>query len=278
MLVRDGRILLVHRPGHGDWSLPKGKLKRGEHPLAAAVREVREETGVTGRPGRRLPTTHYDVWSRDELAPKVVDYWAMAVADIGVFRPGNEVDEVVWLPVPAALDRLSYDHDRQVVTAFDRVPPTGPPVVLMRHARAGDRAAWSGPDAARPLDVDGERQAAALAGLLPLFRPGRLVSAEPLRCRQTLDGAADVLGLAVEVDARFSEGADPRATAQALRELPGAGGVTVVCSQGGLIPSAVALLSGRPESDHVVGRGEGLVLSFAGDALVAADRFTPTVE
>ena len=46
-------VALVHRPRYDDWSLPKGKLDAGEHPLEAAVREVREETGFPATVGRR---------------------------------------------------------------------------------------------------------------------------------------------------------------------------------------------------------------------------------
>lgn len=271
VVARDGQILLVHRPRLHDWSLPKGKLKRAEHPLAGAVREVREETGVTGRPGVRLPTTSYQVLAGDRLVPKLVDYWAMAAGETETFVPNDEVDDIAWLPVPLALERLSYVHDRRVVTAFGALPPVGPPVVLLRHARAGDRHAWSGPDAARPLDAEGERQAAALAGLVRLFGPRRLLSAQPLRCRQTLAPLASVLGTRIEIDGRFSEDSDPRRAALALRELATSGESSVVCSQGGLIPSAVALLSSRPERDHVVVQGDALVLTFASDTLVAAD-------
>jgi 8-oxo-dGTP diphosphatase len=146
VVAKDGQILLVHRPRRDDWSLPKGKLKRAEHPLTGAVREVREETGVTGRPGARLPTTSYDVWSGDRLVPKLVDYWAMSARNIETYIPNDEVDEIAWLPVPHALERLSYAHDRRVVTAFGALPPASPPVVLVRHAWAGERHAWAGPD------------------------------------------------------------------------------------------------------------------------------------
>jgi 8-oxo-dGTP diphosphatase len=238
------------------------------------VREVREETGVTGRPGVRLPTTSYSVWSDSRLVPKLVDYWAMTVKNIETFAPSDEVDEIAWLPVPQALDRLTYDHDQRVLRTFGAMPAVAPAVVLLRHAWAGDRHAWTGPDAARPLDADGQRQAASLAALLPLFDPRKLVSAQPLRCRQTLAPTAARLGLDVSVDARFSEDAQPRVAAEALRELAAAGEVSVVCSQGGLIPPAVALLSGRPESDHLVIQGDAIVLTFAADTLVAADPLT----
>lgn len=127
----------MHRPRFDDWSLPKGKLKRHEHPLAAAVREVREETGVRALVGARLPTVSYDVWAGDELREKVVDYWAMTVAGEASWRAGREVDEVIWLPVDKALKQLSYPHDRRVLRAFAELPGAGPadPVTAARFRR-----------------------------------------------------------------------------------------------------------------------------------------------
>lgn len=86
-------ICLVHRPKYDDWSHPKGKLKPGEDPLAAALREVHEETGHDCAPGARLPTVRYRANGR----PKEVSYWA-AEATAGEFTPNSEVDRVLWLP------------------------------------------------------------------------------------------------------------------------------------------------------------------------------------
>jgi 8-oxo-dGTP diphosphatase len=85
------QVALVHRPRYDDWSLPKGKLMPGEHPAAAAVREIEEETGQTAVLGRPLPTDRYLV----DGVPKTVRYWA-AHARGGSFRPNAEVDGVVW--------------------------------------------------------------------------------------------------------------------------------------------------------------------------------------
>jgi 8-oxo-dGTP diphosphatase len=111
----DGRleIALVHRPRYDDWSLPKGKVKRGEDDAAAAVRETHEETGMRCVLGAPLPTTRYRVEGR----PKVVRYWS-AEAVGGGFTPSREVDRVVWLPPVAARHRLTHDRDRPVVDAF----------------------------------------------------------------------------------------------------------------------------------------------------------------
>ncbi|MGW5258112.1 NUDIX hydrolase [Streptomyces sp. NPDC004012] len=107
------QICLVHRPRYDDWSHPKGKLKRGEDPLAGALREVAEETGYTAVPGAPLPTAHYEVNGR----PKQVHYWA-AEATAGFFVPNREVDRILWLPPAAARARLTQPRDRELVDAF----------------------------------------------------------------------------------------------------------------------------------------------------------------
>nr|WP_245244764.1 NUDIX hydrolase [Streptomyces palmae] len=107
-------VALVHRPRYGDWSLPKGKLKRGEEPLRAAVREVLEETGMGCVPGAPLPTVRYRARGR----PKEVAYWAAESEPGGRFLPNREVDRLVWLPPWIARATLSYDHDRPLIDAL----------------------------------------------------------------------------------------------------------------------------------------------------------------
>jgi 8-oxo-dGTP diphosphatase len=111
-------IALIHRPRHDDWSLPKGKLKRGEGFAAAALRETREETGLACDLGPALPATRYLVDGR----PKEVRYWA-ARAHAGDFVANTEVDEMVWLGPAAARRRLTHAHDRAVINAFLQVLP-----------------------------------------------------------------------------------------------------------------------------------------------------------
>lgn len=103
---------LVHRPKYDDWSHPKGKLKRGEDALTAALREVAEETGRACRTGVRLPTVRYLAHGG---RPKVVDYW-VAEETGGAFEPSTEVDEIRWLPVPGAARLLTADRDRALLS------------------------------------------------------------------------------------------------------------------------------------------------------------------
>jgi 8-oxo-dGTP diphosphatase len=240
---------VVHRPKYDDWSLPKGKLDAGEHPLAAAVREVTEETGLSVLAGRRTVQTSY----RLPEGLKRVDYWLMQAVG-GQFEPNREVDELRWLPPDKAALLLSHDHDREVVAdlARDDVPPA-PSLLLVRHGSAGDRADWDGPDHLRPLDGKGRRQAQRLAEVLPLFGVTAVLSAEPVRCTETVRPLAQRLGrgvlpLPAVGEKEFDE--DPQAAISAMEHVLAVRrepGVMVVCSQGGAIPSMLLALGVRWE-------------------------------
>ncbi len=114
--VEKGRVvvLLVHRPKYHDWSLPKGKLDPGETHEVAARREVEEETGFRCKLGRELREITY----RDGRGrPKRVRYWEMTVSK-GDFAVNDEVDEIRWLAIGDAVDRLSYERDVPVLQSF----------------------------------------------------------------------------------------------------------------------------------------------------------------
>lgn len=266
-------VVLVHRPRYDDWSLPKGKLSSGEHPLLAALREVHEETGVRATPRLKLPPTRY--LTGDPDVEKSVEYWHMRCRGIDPFTPGDEVDEVRWVPVEQAGSTLTYAHDRGVVAAFPRTARASGLVILLRHTSAGEREAWQGDDFTRPLDETGQATAKALAPLLAPYEPTRIVSARPVRCVQTIEPLAASTRLAVEVDNRFDEATDAMSAAGVVRSLAAGGGVTVACSQGGLIPDVVGLLSGRAATAYRTPKGSAWVLGFAGNDFIGADRLDP---
>ena len=255
----DGTVetALVHRQKYDDWSLPKGKLEAGEHALSAAVREVTEETGEQVVLGRRGVQVRYDVAD----GPKRVDYWLMRACG-GRFAAGAEIADLRWLPLAEAADALSYAHDRAVLADAlrDDVPRT-PTLLLVRHASAGSRSDWDGDDDLRPLDGGGIAQARRLAEVLPHFRPTAVLSARRTRCTQTVEPLARALGLEVEPLAELGEeefAADPDAGLAAVERLlvpRDEPGVTVVCSQGGAIPSVLLALGVRWEGMPGVAAG-----------------------
>ena len=150
---------------------------------------------------------------------------------------------------------------------------------LVRHAHAGDRAAWTGDDAARPLSEKGWRQARGLVELLPRQpRLRRVVSSPSLRCVQTVEPLAEAYALRVEEDERLLEGADPRdALALVEAELARGDGVAA-CSHGDVIPGVLELLMQRDEvrfEDRLIWqKGSTWVLEGDGGAVVRA-RYLP---
>jgi 8-oxo-dGTP diphosphatase len=250
---------VVHRPKYDDWSLPKGKPEAGEHLLMTAHREVKEETGLDVALGRRSVRTRYDVQLPDGgSAPKEVDYWTAQWSG-GEFGANDEVDELRWLRVEKASALCSHDHDRAVLADLERTDvPRMPTLALVRHGHAGSRSDWDGPDDLRPLDGKGRRQAQRLAEVLPVFAPVEVFSARRTRCQETVAPLAERLGLPVQPLAELGEeefAADPQAGLAVVERLltprPDPG-VTVVCSQGGAIPSVLLSLGVRWEG--VAGR------------------------
>ena len=274
-------LALVHRPRYDDWSFPKGKLDAGEALPFAAVREVAEETGYRSRLGPFLGDARYRV----PEGSKLVRYWA-AEAGEGTFVPNHETDELRWVSPADAAGLLSYERDQEVLRRFTEIGPPHSVLLLVRHAKAGNRRQWDGDDALRPLSGTGREQAQHLTELLPLFGPDRIVSAPPVRCRETVAGTAERLGLPVHEEPLFGDAGheqDPQGGSARLHELAAHRGVTLVCSQGTAIPALLgALVAERPvpgvDPDEVPSRkGSTWVLTFGVDGLRAADYYPTPV-
>lgn len=114
-------VAIVHRPKYDDWTLPKGKVDRGETIHEAAEREVEEETGLHVKRGPMISQLGY----RDNQGrAKQVNYYYMTPVG-GAFTPNKEVDEMRWVTLEEALELLTYDRDRELLAA---VLPDAPPL------------------------------------------------------------------------------------------------------------------------------------------------------
>jgi 8-oxo-(d)GTP phosphatase len=273
------QIALVHRPRYDDWSLPKGKLDSGEHLLTCAAREVEEETGFRAVLGRPLGEQRYPIEVKGEPATKVVRYWAARALD-GGFTANEEVDELEWLSVEGATSRLTHVRDREMVERLAERPHDTSPVVLVRHAKAGNSKAWQADDRLRPLEAEGRAQATAVCASLPVFGVERVLSADLTRCVETVRPLADSLGVPVEIEPALGEAAysdDPDRALRRLVEIGAQGRSAVLCSQGDVIPPLVADVTRRYgvplEREPASRKGSAWVLAFSGDRLVEAEYF-----
>jgi 8-oxo-(d)GTP phosphatase len=272
-------VAVIHRPRYDDWSLPKGKVDPGETEPITAVREIGEETGHRARLGARLGDVSYPV---DDKVKKV-RYWAARSID-GDFAPNAEVDELVWLPVPAAIERVGYPHDRKLLRRFAKRPFDTRTVIVVRHATAGSRSRYKGDDRLRPLDKHGRAQAESLVGLLQSFGARTVHAADRVRCEQTVAPLAEELGVDVHAEPALSEEAyadDKKSARRRLLDIaaeaaasadPGA--VPVICSQGKVIPDLIAWWCERdgvrPDKSRNR-KGSTWVMSSWQGRLVAAD-------
>ena len=118
----DPRAALIgrlDRRGRLRWSLPKGHVEEGETNEAAAVREVAEETGITGRVVAPLGTIDFWFVADGRRIHKTVHHFLMLAASGELSDDDIEVEQVEWVPLDQLADRLAYDDERRLV---DQVP------------------------------------------------------------------------------------------------------------------------------------------------------------
>jgi 8-oxo-(d)GTP phosphatase len=275
----DVEVAIVHRPRYDDWTIPKGKCGRGEPIVECAIREVFEETGYRVRLGRYLGEAHYMKVSAGEERPKVVYYWSLR-ADGGLFTPTQEVDGLRWLTVDEARPMLTRSTDRAILDRFAEGPVFTSTVLLVRHASAGSRSGWVGDDRARPLDSKGLEQAEQMVRLLSRFGVGRIISADFVRCVQTVEPLSEAIGIPIEEESLESELGYPGNEAAALELVRSVGSpesAVVISSQGGVIPDILERLAKEDDfdlpGDFVAKKGSTWALSFGGQRLAAAEYF-----
>lgn len=235
-------FLLVHRPRYDDWTLPKGKLNRREGFLEAALREVREETGVRANRPVDVGSIGY---ATDQGNRKVVRWWLMEEAERGKFKKNDEVDEVAWLTKGKALKRLDYEADRNVLERANGLlgDSTRSKIYVVRHPSAGDKTKWRGKDRKRPLDKKGRKQAIRLAASLDGHPVTTLLSSPSQRCVQTLRPLSFSIRLPIQTNKRLDVDAEAKQVRALIATLEGQS--AVVATHGEVIASLHAELTAK---------------------------------
>jgi 8-oxo-dGTP diphosphatase len=144
IVIRNGPkplLAIVQRRRDGAWVLPKGKLKSNEKPIAAAKREATEETGCAVRVHEFLGVISYI----GGHGPKIVHFWRMQASDGPVGKLTGDIKAVEWLPLSAAIDRLSLPHEQSFLRNIGRHALSR----MLTQARAGRSVLATAPP---PLD------------------------------------------------------------------------------------------------------------------------------
>ena len=252
VVLRKGRVLLVHRPAYDDWSFPKGKLDRGETAVAAAVREVEEETGLRVRLGVPLSRQSYPNGART----KVVDYWVGRVVgdhDVSGYEVNAEIDEVAWVRLDRAVERLSYKRDRQTLGEALRTGKATRALVVLRHGQARARKSWRRDDRVRPLMVLGKTQARGVVPVLEAYGVSRILTSSSTRCVDTVRPYAEQSGWPLTPsDGLCEEDATDASVLKVVDDLVDSGADAVLCTHRPVLPSVYDAL-GIAREHHATG-------------------------
>lgn len=257
----DLKVAIIHRARYDDWSWPKGKLDKGETVAEAAVREIREETGLKVALGVHLAEIHY---SLPNGADKEVHYWAARVSDKALadsnFKPSEEVAKVDWKTPQQARKLLSYEFDQQPLDALldlhERDLLDTKPLIVLRHAKAMARSDWKGgkviDDGKRPLHEFGKQQAKALIKPLSAFGVKLVVTSPWKRCRETVLPFAEKRKLAVVERSQLSELGNakrPARTSNVVEDVIEKAKAAVICSHRPSLPTILKTISGFAPAD-----------------------------
>jgi 8-oxo-dGTP diphosphatase len=264
-------VLVIHRPQYDDWSFPKGKVDDNESSIAAAHREVKEETGVDAVFGQYLGTTSYKV----EDNKKKVKYWmARAKTESTPFVPNVEVDKIEWVDSKTARHFLTHDEDRDLLDDFMSKERHTSTLVLLRHAKAIKRSEWNDYDLDRPLSNDGIEQSHKLVKQLEPFDIQSIYSSDATRCFTTVEPFSISSGVKVNVSKDLNEEEfekDAKTSVDYVRQVMKFDGNHLISGHNPIIPHVLSKIARVEYSSEDLSPADAWIVHHRGDKIVAVE-------
>lgn len=267
----DLEVLVIHRPQYDDWSFPKGKVDENESPIAAAYREVKEETGIEAIFGQYLGTTSYKV----EDNKKKVKYWmARAKTVPATFTPNVEVDKIEWVDIKTARHFLTHDEDRVLLDDFISKERYASTLILLRHAKAVKRSDWNDYDLDRPLSNEGVEQAQLLIKQLEPFGIQGIYSSDATRCFSTVEPFSLASDLRVNVTKDLNEETfdnSSKSPVDYVRQVMKFDGNQLISGHNPIIPHVLSKIARVEYSSEDLSPADAWIVHHRSDKVVAVE-------
>lgn len=264
-------VLVIHRPKHDDWSFPKGLVDDGETAIAAAYREVKEETGIDAIFGQYLGSTSYKV----DDNKKKVKYWMARAKDESVaFVPNSEVDKIEWVDSKTARHFLTHDEDRDLLDDFMAKERYTSTLILLRHAKAVKRSEWNDYDLDRPLSPEGVEQSHKLVKQLEPFGLTAIYSSDATRCFSTVEPFSLAHNLKVNVTQSLNEEEfekSAKTSVDYVRQVMKFEGNYVVAGHNPIIPHVLSKIARVDYSADDLSPADAWIVHHRGDKIIAVE-------
>jgi 8-oxo-dGTP diphosphatase len=211
-------------------------------------------------------------------ATKTVRYWsAEAIGEAKGFMDLQEVDQIIWVTIADAYEKVSREGDKEVLKNFEKFGTDTVPLILLRHGKAISREEWEGDDGDRPLAQLGQIQSMRMLARYFPFAITEIHTSDAVRCYETVAPMARSLSLDMIYWTELSEyafGKDKKAAINVVNDIIESEAHAIVCGHNPVIPAIVAKFMGKKnfkELDRGLMPGEAFILHHRDGEVVAID-------